>query len=346
MKRLLLSFACAALLLLCLPLYAFAIVFDGNVNAEWSTYPLKELSPNRECGISIATVRVAVQPSQKRVMFGFTASADGVEPTSPIGAAFLLGGQVIAHWQHGLPDPIARFVAPNSGYGNFDGKAYFLPNSLDGSYTFEIALGYENEAALAALKDLSVVLYGPDPQSPPSWAIPYPIVTATPVTTTKAPTTERTTTTRATTTAKPTTAPPVYTTAPPAKTSAQLTTARASAAPQAAAPAATQKAQPGTSRTEVFYYTVVYTDTPDVPIPPDAPDLAAIDLENLWTSAFPPSEASQPQSVPTLAMPAPQPSRAASPSAALLFSAGGVLVLLAAVLILFWLRAQKKPSET
>ena len=392
MKRAILSLACAAILLFCLPMQAFtAIDFDGNVHHDWFDYPAQELSPDSECGITNATVRVAVLPKEGRVMFGFTAVAPGIAPDSPVGAAFLLDGQEIACWRHGA----GGSSDDNDMYFNVEGKAYIPETAGNDYYTFEIRFRY-GEAALAALENLYIKLYGPDPEAKPSRQLPCPIVTAEPVTTTKAPTTEKTTTTKApaaekvTTTKAPTTEKPTTTKAPttekpttttttkepttekPATTekptttlpvyttkqeifsyTPQTATARATAAPKAAATAPAQTAQttqPGTSRTEVFYYTVVYTDPPSPPSQPGlpgAPDIAGIDLEALWTYA-PPStqpEPAQPESLPTLAMPALQPSRAASPSTALLFSAGGLLALLAAGLVAFWVRAQKKPTE-
>ena len=394
MKRVVLVLLACVILLLCLPLQALAaIVFDGNVNtSEWRDYDDSMLSwaPLHGC-ITNATLRYALQTGQMQVVFGFTAISQDIEPEARFGAVFYVNGNEIARWQNGDED-VKDDMYP------YKGRAYIPPNAGNTYCTYEIALGYTSDAALAALRGLSVALI--DPQGIASEQVPYPIVIAEPVTTTKAPTTEKTTTTKApttekttttkapttekttttkapttekttttkepttektTTTTRPTTFPPTYTTAPPVYTTARevfsytpapLTT-RAPVVPKAATTAqvATQAApatQPATSRTEVIYYTVVYTDTPNTPIAPSqpgAPDVAAFGLENLWTTAPLPTEASQPQSVPTLALPAPQPTRTASPSAALLFSAGGVLVLLAAGLIVLWLHTQKKPTE-
>ena len=388
-------FVCV-ILLLCLPVQAFAAInFDGNVlPSEWFEYPVKRLTWDESwCGITNATIQVAVQAAQSRVMFGFTAVASGVDADSAIGAAFLVNGREIGSWQQ---DAGASFDSVNY---DLRGLCHIPENAIDGSYyTFEIALGYKTEAALSALEGLSVRLFGPD--GVPSQEVPCPVVIAEPVTTTKAPTTEKTTTTKApttekttttkapttekttttkapttekttttkapttekpTTTTRPTTVPPTYTTAPPpvyttarevfSYTPVPMTTAyRAPAAPKAATTAQVTT-QPGTSRTEVFYYTVMYTDAPTaVAAYSGAPGAAAAtEHQTLWTYEplyeSMPAEASQPQSVPTLALPAPQPTRAASPSAALLFSAVGVLVLLAAGLIVFWARTQKRPED-
>jgi len=398
MKRSVRVFAVCVVLLFCLPLQALAAIdFDGNVNtSEWRDYDDSMLSwaPLHGC-VTNATLRYALQAGQMQVVFGFTAISQDIEPEARFGAVFYVNGSEIARWQNGDED-VKDNIYP------YKGRAYIPPNAGNSYCTYEIALGYTNDAALAALRGLSVALI--DPQGIASEQVPYPIVIAEPVTTTKAPTTERTTTTKApttekttttkapttekptttkapttekttttkepttekptttktpatepATTAKPTTTLPVYTTAREvfSYTPTPLTTAyRAPAAQQAAtaARAATYPpaTQPGTSRTEVFYYTVLYTEASNTPVEPSlpgAPDMAGFALENLWTYAPPPAEASQPQSVPTLALPAPQPTRTASPSAALLFSVGGALALLAAGLIAFWLHTQKKPAE-
>ncbi|MCL2494258.1 MAG: hypothetical protein FWE98_01205 [Oscillospiraceae bacterium] len=407
-------------LLLGLHLRALAIDFDGNVRPlKWYDYPAAELFAGGPslCGVTAATVRHAVEPARSRVLFGFTAFAPDAQPESPIGVVFLLGSREIGSWQLGLD---ASFDAANY---DLQGLAYFPESAANGAYTFEIALGYKTQEALAALRDLSLQLF--DPQGSPSRVVPCPVVTAEPVTTTtttKAPTTEKTTTTKApttekptttkapttekptattaTTTAKPTTTLPIYTTATAAPTSRTTAAAAnpAPAAPQAttAAPVTTrttQTTQPATTRTEVFYYTVVYTDAPAGPAanssgaatgnPPGAPaagaaapgtaavnipgvpvtDAAGIPVtdalgaavthtygvfvteQTLRDDAQPPLAEPPPQSLPTLAAPAPQPTRATSPSAALLFSSGGLLALLAAGLFVYWLRAQKKPEE-
>ena len=336
MKRVFYVAAACVVLLFCLPLHAFAAIdFDGSVYPmEWYDYPATELFQQPSlCGVTNATVRVAVQPAQSRVMFGFTAVAPGVTAESPVGAAFLLGGQELGRWQQG---PGASFDAANY---DLRGLANIPADSANNGCTFEIALGYKNDAALAALRNLSVQLF--DPQGVPSRPAACPIVTAEPVTTTKATTTEKTTTTKAPTTEKPTTAKaattlPVYTTAPPAYT--QAAASRAPAAPQvtAAPPAAVRQTQPGTSRTEVFYYTAVYTA---------APSNTAAQLGTLTAYAPQPAESSQAQALPTLAMPAAQASRSESLRTPLLYAAGGLLILLAATLAVFWLRAQKKPAE-
>jgi len=336
MKRAFLVFMSFVVLLIGLPLRALAIDFDGNVLlSEWFDYPPAELFREPSlCGIAGATVRFAVQPAQNRVMFGFTATAPGVAEDSPVGAAFLLGDREIGRWQHGEG---TLFVETES-YA-LQGLAYIREDAANGWFTFELALGCKTEAALYALQDLNLRLF--DPKGTPSRVVPCPIVTAEPVTTTKPTTTERTTTTKAPTTEKPTTtkapttaklttALPVYTTAPPAYVNApQATTAT---------PVPTQKAQmtqPSTSRTEIFYYTAVYTD---------APGTAAEGL-TLWAGETLPAVTSQPQSVPTLAMPAPQPARTAASRKALLFCTVGVLVLLAAALFVLWLRSGKTPTQ-
>ena len=356
MKRILLAFVSCAVLLAGLPLRALAIDFDGNVLfPEWFDYPAAELFREPSlCGIASATVRFAMQPTQNRVMFGFTAVAPGVAENSPVGAAFLLGDREIGRWQQGL----GTVFADAESY-DLQGLAYIREDAANGGFTFEIALGYKTEAALYALRDLAVRLF--DPQGTPSRVVPCPIVTAEPVTTTRPSTTERTTTTKAPTTAKPTTtkapttAKPTTTKAPttakPTTTKAPTTalpvyTAAPPAAPPApqattAAPSATinkaQATQPGTSRTEIFYYTAVYTDVPG------APGMAA-EGQAPRTYEHTPAETSQPQSVPTLAMPAPQPAGTASSRTALLFCTVGALVLLAAALFVLWLRSGKNPG--
>lgn len=349
MKRMLQVFlACLFLLLFCLSLQASALEFDGDVNLfEWYDYPPVELFQTySQCGITNASVRFALQPAQNRVLFGFTASAPGVEEGSPVGAAFWLGGQELGRWQLGIG---GAFDAVNY---DLLGLACIPADTFSSSYTFEIALGYKTEAALAALRDLAVQLF--DPQGNPSRVVPCPVVTAEPVTTTKATTTERTTTTKApstekptttkaTTTAKPTTTKatttlPVYTTAPPAYIPPTQAPANgAPAAPRATTPppaSTTRTAQP-TSRTEVFYYTVLYTEDSG---------MDATEPQTLWT--YPPqftTEPSQAQTLPTLALPASQQTKPVSRGGPLLYAAVGVLTLLGAALFILWLRAQKKP---
>ncbi|MCL1951722.1 MAG: hypothetical protein FWF60_02720 [Oscillospiraceae bacterium] len=353
MKRAPLVLAACAALLLCLPLYAFAAIhFDGKVeNGEWFDYPLKPLfssANDSQCGIDSATARFAVQPEYNRVLFGFTAAAPGVSADSPVGVSFLLRAREIGRWQQisGVGDGL-----DDANY-SLDGKAHVQLDSANGGCTFEIALGYKSEAALAALQELDVQLF--DPQGTPSRQVECRIVTAEPAattkatttekttttkapttektTTTKAPTTEKTTTSKEPTTAKLTTTLPVYTTAP------QATTSRAPAAPQAtaAASAATQQTQPGTSLTEVIWYTEIYT------APPVGADTAG--QQTLWTYAPPPTQPSQEEALPTLALPAPEASRPSSRGAPLLYAVIGLLVLLAAVLIALWFRAQRHHS--
>jgi len=351
---LLVFLACAALLF-CLPLQASAaIVFDGLVNpGEWFDYPAAELFPGySQCGITSATVRCAVQPGQSQVMFGFFVTAPDIAPDSPIGAVFLLGGREICRWQQ-----VCGAVNSDVNY-DIRGLAWFPSASLNGNCSFEIALGCKNEAALYGLRDLSVQLF--DPNGNLSRVSSCPVATAEPVTTTKATTTEKTTTTKApatekptttkapttekpATTAKPATTLPLYTTAPPAYAAAQQATTVRAATQAAAATAApaftqqTQQTQPGTSRTETVWYTVVYTEAPG--------GTETAELPPLWTlDPFPPEE-SQAQTLPTLAMPAPQEARPASRSTPLLYAAAGLLALLAAALVVFWLRAQKKTEE-
>ena len=334
-KRALSAFACAVLLL-CLPLRAYAIAFDGTVDpAEWFEYPAMELfrEPSM-CAVTNATVRFAVQPAQSRVIFGFTAVAPGMETGSPVGAAFLLGGREIGRWQHGLG---GGFDADNY---NLCGLAWFPADIANRGCTFEIELGCKTETALYALRDLSVKLF--DPQGNPSRPVSCPVVTAEPVTTTKATTTEKTTTTKAPTTEKPTTTKatttlPAYTTAPPAYAPVpQATANRASSATQAPAPStAVSQAPPGTSRTEIVWYTEVYTAAPGITV--DANGLP------IWT--YIPGETSQAQALPTLANPAQQASQPASRNAPALYTASGLLAVLGVVLIVFWLRAQKKSAN-
>ncbi|MDR2686983.1 MAG: hypothetical protein LBB75_04465 [Oscillospiraceae bacterium] len=386
MKRKVWMAAMCAALLFCLPLQALAaIVFDGNVlPREWQDYPpAKELHWDPGwCGITYAAIRFAVQPAQSRVMFGFTAVAPGIEADSPIGAAFLVSGREIARWQQGLDASFdsenydllglacIQEDSSNSGFTFEIALGYKTQAALSALEGLSVrlfgpqgVLSQEVPCPVAAAEPVTTTkapttertttTKAPTTEKPTTTKAPTtekPTTTKAPTTekptTTKAPATEKPTTTKAETTAKPTTAPPVYTTAPPAYIPApQTATVRIPVAPQAtaAAPASTQKAQatqPGTSRTEVFYYTVVYTDAPG------APGQIVTERETLWTYEPPPAEASQPQSVPTLALPATQPSRAASPNASLLLGAGGVLALLAAVLVVLWARAQKKPAET
>jgi len=344
MKRAFLALLACVVLLACLPLRAYAAInFDGYVDpTEWFDCPAAPLFPQPSlCGITYATVRTAPQPGQNRVLFGFNVFAPGAAPDSPVGAVFLLGAREIGRWQLG---PGAAFDAVNY---DLRGLAWFPQDSINGGFTFEIALGCKTEGALSALRDLSVQLF--DALGVPSRPVPSPVVITEPVTTTKATITEKTTTTKAPTTTttkaptteKPTTTKaaatqPVYTTAPPAYAPApQTTTTRTAAAPQAA-PTAGQ-AQPGTSRTETVWYTVVYTDAPD--------GMETTGNQVPWTYAPLLTEPSLAQTLPTLAMPAAQASRPASRSAPLLYAGGGLLVLLAAALVVLWLRAQRKPEE-
>jgi len=338
-----------AALLLCLPLRAFAAInFDGQVDpGEWFEYTAAPLfAVYSQCGITSATARFAVQPEKAQVVFGFTAVAPGVEADSPVGAAFLLGAREIGRWQQGQ-----GLNGSCADAANYDllGKARIPPDSYNGGYTFEIVLGFKSEAALSALRELSVQLF--DPQGVPSRPVACPVTVAEPVTTTKAttaekttttkaPTTEKTTTTKTTTaaTTKLTTTLPAYT---PAQASAQPTYTAAqqqaaNQAPAAAAPPTTQ-AQPGTSRTETVWYTVVYTDAPA--------GMEAAGQQTIWTCEPLLTDPPQAQALPTLAAPEPQAARQASRSAPLLYAAVALLALLAGVLIAFWLRAQKQPED-
>ena len=331
-KRVLPALACVVLLLFCLPLRASAVVFDGKVDpAEWFEYPAAELFRDPSmCAITNATARFAVQPAQNRVIFGFTAVAPGMETGSPVGAAFLLGGREIGRWQHGLGESY------DAADYDLRGMASFPAAIANSSCTFEVSLGCKSETALYALQDLTVRLF--DPQGNPSRPVPCPVVTAEPVTTTKATTTEKTTVTKASTTEKTTTtkaatAPPVYTTAPQATANRTPITTQAPAPPPAIGQA--QQPPPGTSRTEIVWYTEVYTAAPGVTV--DANGLP------IWT--YMPEESSQAQGLPTLANPAQQAARPASRSAPALYAASGLLAVLGAVLLVFWLRAQKKPAE-
>ena len=362
LKKLQAATVCAAVLLFCLPVRAFAISFDGNVlKQEWAEYPaIEPFGAPSQCGITYAKVYTAVQPAQYRVVFGVSAIAPGAEAGSPVGAAFWLGGREIGRWQLGLG---GDFDAANY---DLQGLAYIPEIFANSAYTFEIALGYKNDAALTALRDLYLELI--DPQGVSSRLFPCPIVAAEPTTTTKAattektttakapttekttttkaPTTEKTTTTKATTTPKATTVPPVYTTAPPAYApspqAGAASSTHTSTATQAGGAAPTSPAQQpsGTSRTEVVWYTEIYTGAPA-----DAPVGADEGQQTLWPYEAWPAEASQAQSLPTLAMPASQASRPAAANPPLLYAAVVLLVLLAAAMIFLWFRAQKK-TET
>ena len=343
MKRILRMCAfCAVLLLLCMPLRALAIDLDGNVAPmEWYDIPPTELFREASlCGIASATARYVLQPAKSRVILGFTVIAPGVAPESPVGAAFFLAEQEIARWQQGLE--------PSVDTANYElfGLSYLQPNSGNGGHTYEIVLGYKSEAALAALSSLSVQLF--DPQGNPSRLVSCPVAAPEPVTTTtKPPTTEKTTTTKltttkattakATTTDKPTTTLPVYTKATLSQASAPPADNKTGAVPPQTTPAnQPQMTQPGTSRTEIIYYTQVYTNPP-----------ATLATEQPLFQAGTPgaAEATLPQSLPTLAMPETQPSRPAAPNAAMLFSSGGVLAVLGTALGVHWLRLRKKPIE-
>ncbi|MCL2299672.1 MAG: hypothetical protein FWC27_05945, partial [Firmicutes bacterium] len=197
MKRAFRVFIACAALLLCLPSHAFAINFDGYINpGEWFDYPAAELFPGDSmCGITSAMVRFSAQQGQ--VMFGFFVRAPDIAADSPVGAAFLLGGREIGRWQQGC------------GAANYDadydlrGAAWLPSDGLNSYCNYEIVLGCKTEAALTALRELSVQLF--DPQGVLSRASNCPVVTAEPVTATKAATTEKTTATKAPTTEKTTT---------------------------------------------------------------------------------------------------------------------------------------------
>jgi len=334
--------ACAALLF-CLPLRALAAInFDGQVEpGEWFDYPAMQIFSSSakdysQCGITSATVRFAVQPEKAQVMFGFTAVAPGIEAGSPVGAAFLLGTREIGRWQQGQGLNGSCFDAANY---DLRGLARIPPDSYNGGYSFEIALGYKNEAALSALRELTVQLFDPlgVPSRPAACSVtaPEPVTT----TTTERPTTTTTTRTTTTTTTKTATTLPVYTTAPPAYTPAPQASAPAQAANPtfAAADSPTTAQQAGTGRTETVWYTVVYTAAPD------STDAAGQPVP--WTYDPLLTDSSQAQTLPTLAAPEPQEGQPASRSAPLLYAAIALLVLLAGVLIVFWLRAQKQPEE-
>lgn len=322
---------CAALVFY-LPLRARAVEFDGNVlDLEWYGCARTNLFGDTSLnGITQATARHEHQDAHSRVMFGFTATGQGIIPGSPVGAAFRLGGRDLGSWQEG-PGPA---LLDPSNY-DLQGLAFFCVNAdnpNENYCTFEIALGCKSEAALAALEALELRLF--DAQGVPSRWVAYPIVTAAPVITAKPTTTEKTTTTKATatekaTTTKTTTATPVYTSAPAVYTQAQQ---QAAAAP----PVTIQQTQPGTSRTETIYYTMIYTEPPVQ---------TAAAHPTLWyepATAAPPCEAT----LPTLAVPAPQESRPVTRpdtrGTPLLFAGAGGLALLSGALFLHWLRMQRK----
>lgn len=345
MKRVLQVFALfLALFLVFAPLRVLAAIdLDGRVsNAEWYDHPITELFRSDAaslCSITQATLRHEIQTAQSRVVFAFTALAPSVSDSSPIGAAFFVNGQEIGRWQLGAG------TSNLSADYDLRGYAYIPADSANSGYSFEIALGYKTESGLAALQTLSVLLF--DPQGVSSKAAAYPILpavapttttttTTAKTTTTKAPATEKSTTTKATaaktTTAKTTAATkssaavPVYTTAPPAAQPERTTQPTYAAAPDARTAA-------GTSKTSVIWYTQVYTNP--------ATGSSGTAPQTLWTYAAEPTEASQEEALPTLAMAESQASQPVPRQRTLLFAAGGILILLAAVLVIFWLRAQK-----
>jgi hypothetical protein len=274
--------------------------------------------------------------------------------SEPVGLVLLAGGEELLRWQNG------GAPARNPAY---DGDCYvFFPE--DGSYfVLEADLGCKTAAAFAALGSLQVQVIDPDGNA--SRSISYPVVVQPPETappetdppthtakptTTKAPTTAKPTTTKAPTTAKPTTtkapttAKPTTTKAPttakPTTTKVLTTTMLFPTAEPTAAQTIASTVQPTVPpqavpavQTEVIWYTVYYTETAPV-------------RETLWTYA-PVQQtvsAAAENQLPAVAAPAPQEEPPFALRQPLLYGAGALLVLLAGVLVFFWLRAQKKQS--
>jgi len=341
------ALACALSAVFCLPARA-AIEIDGVVGyLEWADCPKTELIRVGEqslCGITDAAMRS--KTAANRVLFGFTAHAPDVTGESPIGAALFVGGQMIARWQQGLTP---EYDAENY---SLRGAAHVPEDDVLSSFSFELELGCKTADALQALRGLQLRLY--DPQGVLSRQMACPVdlpettttaattrTTAPPgETTTKPPaTTKETTTKPAPTTTKTTTKPTpttAKTTATAKPTSAAATsittTALTSPAPKATAPPQAATAPPQ-GESQVIWYTVIITET--------TADLA------LWidppTAEGVPAEVSEHMAQTDLTArnqgPAP-----ASQRGALLYGTAALLFALAVVLVVFWLRMQKKPS--
>ncbi|MCL2107009.1 MAG: hypothetical protein FWH26_08150, partial [Oscillospiraceae bacterium] len=200
-------------------LSAAAIAVDGNVgDIEWIDYPfvtLLEDGKNHYCGIQFARLRHAADEEKRRVIFGLTGQAKGVDYETDLGISLRVQGREIARYRQSG----ASYEEEN--YHAFG--AYILMEPVSGGYfSLELELGCKNEAAFRALEELVVQLI--DPSGEPSQELCYPVRAAAPATT---QTTQKTTATKPATesTAKESTTRPA--------TSAAATTAKATAASSA-----------------------------------------------------------------------------------------------------------------
>ncbi len=326
------------IILLLTPLQAYAVIsFDGNVlPLEWYDYVVTE--PVRTgismCAINHATIRASIQPAQSRVLLGFTATTDSPPEQSAFGAVFFLSGNEIARWQ------LSTGASVTAADYDLQGAGYCQENIYNHGYTYEIIIHCKTSEALAALSGLSLQMI--DPLGNASQMVPYPIIAEEPVTTTKAPTTEKTTTTKAPTTEKTTTTKASTTakvTTTKAPTTAKVTTVKATTVKLTSAKTTT--AQPVYTKASA-----VISAASQAPAKQNQPvqTYTAAQASPFVDPAMEPPTlmAEQMHSLPTLALASPQETTPASLWTPFIYAAAGLLLVLAGVLIFFWLRAQKK----
>lgn len=314
-----------------------AISLDGAVtNLEWDKeqkLSLVALGSNSMCSISDATLYWSISAPGDSVTFGLVAHAPDSLPGSPVGAAIQAGGAQIAHWQNGGVSSASDALYSLRAAADF-------PDAAGSFFTLELELGCKTPAAFVALESLIIRLY--DPQGVPSKEISLRIAPAEPVvttttttekpTTTKAPTTEKTTTSK-TTTSKATTTKVTTTKATTATTATTPTTTTAAAvttaAPMTFAASVPQTTLPSAAAAPKYsvattWYTVVLSET--TAEPPPLP---------LWTFAEQSEEA---HSAPEPLAPAQDAPAPASRNSYFLYGMAVLLLPLAALLVIFFLK--------
>ena len=367
MKKLL-----ALLLVLCLGVLFVlpAVGLNGFVGGmRWANAPRRSLISQASAHVTITRADLAwiINADQSVVTLGFTVHVPSVAAGDPVGAVLMTAAGEIGSWQEG----VGAVVQDNANY-SLRGAAWFPGEDAanPNHFTFELELGCRNPAAFAALQGLRLQLI--DPNGDRSAEINAPIVPEAPVVTTLAATTTvtttTTTTTRAPTTAMtwaPTTAMTwaAATTATTTTTTTRTTTTRTTAAPWtfAARQPATTRA-PATTAAQSTAVTQTFATGPG----PTAAQAAATarqtqpprgGTDSLWTFAqyVPRSFGTVPLPVESAATHAAAPAQAVMPqtpeapsparNSSLLYGAGVLLILLALVLVGYWLLAWRREKE-